>query len=490
MWPFSSSNAVIDAINKSQAVIEFEPDGTILWANANFLKTMGYRLDEIKGRHHSTFIDPAEAKSPEYKKFWDDLRAGTFQVAEYKRLSKAGKEVWIQASYNPVIGRGGKVKKIVKFATDVTAQKLINADYEGQIKAINKSQAVIEFNLDGIILWANANFLGAMGYGLDEVTGRPHSIFVDPAYARSPEYKKFWDDLRAGTYQTAEFKRVGKGGKDVWIQASYNPILDMNGKPFKIVKFATDITSMVKDRQQRALAQKTIDAALENIAHLIDTTNDKTMSGTNSSGSASVNVQAVASGAEELVASIGEISRKLSHALNITDDAVSQASQANDVISSLAVSAQKIGQVIELINDIAGQTNLLALNATIEAARAGEMGKGFAVVAQEVKQLASQTAKATGEITAQIAEVQTSTNNAVASIASISSTIGKISEISSSIATAVEEQTSVTRNMFGNMQTAASSVETVTKIMEEIAQSTHLVDEASRSVREASRAVV
>jgi methyl-accepting chemotaxis protein len=234
--------AQIDAISKSQAMIEFDLDGTIITANDNFLKAMGYTLDEVRGRHHRIFVDEAYARSAEYKTFWDRLKHGEYVADEFKRVGKAGNDVWIQASYNPIVDLDGRPRKVVKFATDITEQKIRNADYEGQIQAISKSQGMIEFDLDGTIISANDNFLNAMGYTLDEVRGRHHSIFVDEAHARSPEYKAFWDRLNRGEFVTDEFKRIGKGGNDVWIQASYNPILDLNGRPAKVVKFATDVT--------------------------------------------------------------------------------------------------------------------------------------------------------------------------------------------------------------------------------------------------------
>ncbi len=217
-------------------------DGTIITANDNFLKTLGYSLDEVKGKHHSMFVDEAYRQSADYREFWARLNRGEYQAAEYKRIGKGGKEVWIQASYNPIMDLNGKPFKVVKYATDTTQQKLINADYAGQIAAISKSQAVIEFNMDGTIITANDNFLKTLGYTLDEVKGRHHSMFVDEAYRQSVDYKEFWAALNRGEYQAAEYKRIGKGGKEVWIQASYNPIMDLNGKPFKVVKYATDTT--------------------------------------------------------------------------------------------------------------------------------------------------------------------------------------------------------------------------------------------------------
>jgi methyl-accepting chemotaxis protein len=233
----------IAALNRAQATIEFALDGTILDANDNFLRVMGYTLNEIQGKHHSMFAEPGVAGSAEYRQFWDKLNRGELDAGQYKRIGKGGKEVWIQASYNPMLDEHGKPFRVIKFATDITEAKLQSADFAGQLGAISKSQAVIEFSLDGKILTANDNFLQTLGYSLAEVKGQHHSIFVDPAHRSSTEYRLFWEKLGRGEHDANQYKRIGKGGKEVWIQASYNPIMDMNGKPFKVVKYATDITA-------------------------------------------------------------------------------------------------------------------------------------------------------------------------------------------------------------------------------------------------------
>ena len=238
----------VDAIGRSQAIVELALDGTVLDVNSNFEATMGYSLDEVRGRHHSTFVDPAEAAGQAYRDFWASLGEGRFTSGEYRRFAKGGREVWLQATYNPIRDPEGRVFKVVKFATDVTAAKQRSADHAGQMTAIGRSQAVIEFALDGTILDANDNFLAAMGYGLDEIQGRHHGLFVDDAYRASPEYHAFWDELRGGAFKAAEFRRLGKGGREVWIQATYNPILGTDGRPFKVVKFASDITAQVQQR--------------------------------------------------------------------------------------------------------------------------------------------------------------------------------------------------------------------------------------------------
>ncbi len=249
--------AVYRALDHAQAIIEFELDGTIVHANENFLHTMGYALDEIVGKHHRIFCDPAYASSDEYAQFWRRLGAGETRAAEFKRLAKDGHEVWLQASYNPVLDDSGRPVKIVKFATDVTRAKLQQAEFEGKIKAIERAQAVIEFALDGTVVEANENFLRIFGYRRDEVVGQHHRIFCEPGYADTQEYAQFWQRLGRGEYDAGEFKRVGKDGSEIWLQASYNPILDAEGKPFRVVKFAADITDEVEKRSLALLEMST-----------------------------------------------------------------------------------------------------------------------------------------------------------------------------------------------------------------------------------------
>ena len=419
----------IDAILRAQAVIEFNMDGTIITANENFLKTMGYSLAEIQGKHHSMFAEQAVRESAEYREFWAKLNRGEYSADEYKRIGKGGKEVWILASYNPILDEQKKPFKVVKFATDVTEQKLSTANLAGQIAAIGKSQAVIEFNMDGTIITANANFLGAMGYALEEIRGRHHSMFVEPAERDSAEYREFWAKLNRGEYQAAEYKRVGKGGKEVWIQASYNPILDLNNKPYKVVKYATDVTRQVLVRMGN-----------ERVRSMMET---------------------VASGAEELNASVREISEAMVKSKETASDAVQRVENADGQAKRLSSAAESMSGIVEIIGNITGQINLLALNATIESARAGEAGRGFAVVAAEVKNLANQAKQATDKITNEIGSLNGISGEVVEALNSIKQAIQSVSEYVTSTAAAVEEQSTVTGEMSSSMQRAAAEAASI-----------------------------
>jgi methyl-accepting chemotaxis protein len=440
----------IDAISKAQAVIEFNMDGTIINANDNFLNAMGYTLAETQGQHHSMFVDPQVKASAQYRDFWAKLNRGEFEAAEYKRIGKGGKEVWIQASYNPIMDMNGRPFKVVKYATDVTAQKLLNADFSGQIDAIDKAQAVIEFNMDGTIITANDNFLNAMGYTLAETQGRHHSMFVDPAVKNTSDYRQFWEKLNRGEYEAAEYKRIGKGRREVWIQASYNPIMDLNGKPFKVVKYATDITAqknfqamiavVLQDTTQVAesLSEGDLSATMSgeydtqfhglseamnssmatllsmvteirdassgvfDAAREIAQGNDDLSQRTEAQASS---LEETASAMEELTTTVQQNAENATEATKLASGVMTKASSGGTVVADavtameeINTSSKKIADIIGVIDEIAFQTNLLALNAAVEAARAGEQGRGFAVVAAEVRSLAGRSAAAAKEI--------------------------------------------------------------------------------------------
>ena len=483
------ADAKFSALDRSQAIIEFKIDGTIIDANENFLSALGYERSEIVGKHHKMFVREAERNHEDYQNFWDSLRAGEFKSDEFCRVTKDGREIWIQASYNPLFGANGKVFGMIKFATDITAQKMRSADFEGQIDAINRSQAVIEFNPEGIVQTANQNFLDAIGYELHEIVGTHHRMFIIEEEEDQQEYEAFWADLNSGKHHSREFKRRSKSGQPIWIQASYNPIFDPTGKLLKIVKYATNITEQVENRIKLRAAQVEINNQLNSISNAVGATHDQANSASAASSQASQNVQSVATGTEELSASVGEIANQVKSALNISTSAVDQAKSTNVIVSSLAEAGNQIGEVVELINSIAEKTNLLALNATIEAARAGESGRGFAVVASEVKTLATQTSKATDEISAQISSVQESTKSAVNAIETITETITQISDISLSIATAVDQQQDVTNEISANMMQASQGVETIAQSIQEIASSASHASQATEKVAATSASI-
>jgi methyl-accepting chemotaxis protein len=416
----------IAAIDRVQAVIEFKLDGTIVTANENFCNAVGYSLAEIQGKHHSLFMPADQRDSAGYREFWAALNRGEFQSGEFKRIGKGSREVWILASYNPLLDERGKPFGVVKYATDVTADKIRNADFAGQIAAIDKSQAVIEFNMDGTIRTANANFCNAMGYSLAEIQGRHHSMFVDPSERDGAAYRDFWAALSRGQYQSAEYKRIGKGGRDIWIQASYNPIFDLNGKPYKVVKYATDVTAQAIGRKKA-----------ENARGLIE---------------------AVAAGSEEMSSSIREISETMAKSRENSKVATARVDAADSQAVRLNAAAQSMSGIVEMIAGITGQINLLALNATIESARAGEAGRGFAVVASEVKNLASQAKQATDTISTEISALNTIAGDVTGSLSAIKAAISGVNEFIASTAAAVEEQSIVTAEMSSNMQRASAEL--------------------------------
>jgi methyl-accepting chemotaxis protein len=421
----------IAAIGRVQAVIEFALDGTIIDANDHFLAAMGYTLAEIKGRHHSMFVLPGERDSSAYKEFWASLNRGEFRSGEFKRCGKGGREVWILASYNPILDDEGRPLKVVKYASDVTQQKLTAADFAGQIAAIRQSQAVIEFDLSGNVLDANDNFLKTLGYTLAEIKGRHHRLFMPAGKADGADYREFWAGLARGEFQMGEFERAGKGGRQVWIQATYNPIKDLDGKPFKIVKFATDVTSQVIARMKGDKVRGMMDH--------------------------------VAVGAEQLNASVQQIADAMAKSKDTATAAVTRVEAADQQAKRLSSAAGAMSSIVELIGSITGQINLLALNATIESARAGEAGRGFAVVAGEVKNLANQAKQATDRIGSEIDNLNGISSDVVGALDAIKNAIQSVNDYVSSTAQAVDEQSAVTSEMSSNMRKAAAEAATIGK---------------------------
>ncbi|MEX2744506.1 methyl-accepting chemotaxis protein [Rhizobium mongolense] len=524
----SDAKAILAAMNRSQAIIEFDLTGKILKANANFCAALGYELSEIVGQHHRMFVEPAEASSNDYREFWARLNRGEFDQRQYKRIGKGGKEIWIEASYNPVI-RGSKPYKVVKFATDITAQKLKAAEDAGKLNALSRAQAVIEFTPKGEILSANENFLTALGYQLPEIQGRHHSMFCDSAYTSSDDYRRFWQRLEGGEFVTDEFLRIGKGGKKIYIQASYNPIFDMNGKVFKVVKFATDVTARVNNVDQLAgslqalsdgdLTQEVATPFIPTLEKLRIDFNAATSKLRKAMQGVSENATGIAAGAQQIrsasddlskrteqqAASVEETAAALEEITTTVADSSNRAEEAGqlvrktrdnaersgtvvrsavDAMGKIETSSAEIGNIISVIDEIAFQTNLLALNAGVEAARAGDAGKGFAVVAQEVRELAQRSAKAAKEIkelitasnehvksgVALVGETGKALEEIVAQVNQVNANVIAIVESSKEQATGLKEINTAVNTMDQGTQQNAAMVEESTAAAHSLAR--------------------
>jgi len=523
------------AVGRYNAVIEFDLDGTIRTANENFLKTVGYTLAEIRGQHHRMFVDPAHRESAEYRAFWQRLGQGQFDSGEYKRFGKGGREIWLQATYNPIFDALGRPFKVVKYASDITASMLRRASGAGQLAAIDKAQAVIEFELDGTIRTANENFLRTVGYSLDAIVGKHHSMFVTPAERESPEYRAFWEKLARGEYDAGQYKRVASDGREVWLQASYNPILDSTGKPLHVIKYATDITEQVSFahhlRSAVAETKSAVEAAAngdltrrinlagktgelktlsEGVNSLIDLLSSIIRQIRTTAGEVRVGVEEISDGnsnlsqrTSEQAASLEETAASMEEMAQTVKQTADNASQANQLaiaaqtraekgggVVSAAVTAMttinsasgKIADIISVIDSIAFQTNLLALNAAVEAARAGDQGRGFAVVANEVRNLAGRSATAAKEIKSliqesvdRVAEGSRLVDESGRALHEIVTAVKKVTDIVAEIAAASKEQSTGIDQVNRAVSQMDENTQQNASLVEEAAAASHAI---------------
>jgi methyl-accepting chemotaxis protein len=521
----ADAKRVLAALNSQVMILELAPDGTILDSNDVFCAFIALDLASIKGKRHSVLVDPAVANSPEYKEFLAKIARGECFSQEARRRDKTGREKWLQAHYCPVVGARGALHKVVAIGVDITAAKQQAAENAGKIDAISRAQAVVEFSLDGKVVTANDNFLEALGYRLEEIQGQHHSMFVDSAYARSPEYQEFWAKLRSGEHVAAEFKRIGKGGREVWIQASYNPIFDLNKKVTKVVKFGTDVSGRAEAVNQIGaglsrlaggdLTQRLATAFIPALEPLRQDFNASMEALEKSMTAIGVSTRAIGSGTSEISAAADDLSQRTEHqasSLEETSASLEQvtttvkktaegASHARDLVNAAKLDAEKsggvvreataamsaidksskqIGQIIGVIDEIAFQTNLLALNAGVEAARAGDAGRGFAVVASEVRALAQRSAEAAKEIKGLVSASTAQVDQGVALVAqtgeALQRIVGQVVEISGAIgeiaASAQEQSTGLQQ-----VNVAVSDMDQVTQknaaMVEETTAATH-----------------
>ncbi|GAB6069091.1 methyl-accepting chemotaxis protein [Thiomicrorhabdus hydrogeniphila] len=521
----TDQSSFLIALDKTAAIIEFDLNGTILSANDNFLNTMGYALEEIVSQHHKIFVDSKEINLAEYKQFWSNLNAGIPCSGRFYRHKKNGEGVWLEASYNPVLDENGKPIKVVKFATDITNKVSEELDAKAQIAAINNVMAVIEFKPDGTILNANDNFLKTMGYSLSEIKGQHHKMFANSDYAASKEYKAFWSSLSAGQAFTGTYCRLGKNNKRVWLEASYNPIMDAKGNVVKVIKYATDIGSnsnaqllnkVVEDVANTisAIAQgdlavklmshsnkdkptlydedvQTLSHAIENMVaklkEVISVASEaasivKDSAEEISNDAISLNdrvheqvkeLQHTSNTMDEMNSAVQETSSHTQKANQVAEEVQNKANQGVEVMqqtinamSSIQESSEKVADIVALIDGIAFQTNLLALNAAVEAARAGEQGRGFAVVAGEVRSLAQKSAEAAKDIKILIDETVSRVNQG-------STMASESGLVLSSINESISEVTKMISHIADASQNQAQGINEVHNSIRHLESSTH-----------------
>ncbi len=497
----AEAEAVIAALHTSMAVIEFDLDGTVLTANANFLNALGYTLPEIQGKHHSMFVDDDARNSAAYREFWTRLNRGEHDTGEYKRLGKNGREVWIHASYNPVRDADGRLERVIKFAADITDQSTRMADYAGQVTAINQSMAVIEFQLDGTVIAANDNFLSTLGYTLQEVQGKAHAMFVEPAYAASEAYREFWRRLNHGEFQSGEFRRIGKGGKEVWIQASYNPIRNRDGRVVKVVKYASDITDTVKLREEMELFKPMVESAKVNLMLCDLDFNIKYINPASLATLKTIEEHLPVKAHQVVGSSIDIFHKNPAHqrAMLATDKHLPHNAKIRVGPESLDLSAvaiynangEYVGPMVnwsvitpqvrmadEFESTVAAIASVVSSSSTELEASA----QGMAASSEETTRQAQAVAAASEQATRNVQTVASSAEELTSSIREIASRVQEASQISQA---AVKQATATTETM-AKLGLSSQEIGQVVKVITSIAQQTNLL--ALNATIEAARA--